>query len=216
MRKYLIAGLLVWLPLGITLLVVKLLVDFMDRILLLLPPGWRPDALLGFHIPGLGFLLAFLIVLVTGIVVANLVGRKLVGLWEAVLARIPLVRTIYSAVKQVAETLLAPGGRSFRKVLLVEYPRKGMWSLAFETSGATLGEVQAKTGREEVVSVFVPTTPNPTSGYVVMLPRREIIELDMSVDEGMRFIISMGVAVPAWPQRAERPKDAVAAESGTP
>ncbi len=216
MRKYLIAGLLVWLPLGITLLVVKLLVDFMDRILLLLPPGWRPEALLGFNIPGLGFVLAFVVLLVTGALVANLVGRKLVSLWESVLARIPLVRTIYSAVKQVAETLLAPGGRSFRKVLLVEYPRKGMWSLAFETSGATLGEVQEKTGREEMVSVFVPTTPNPTSGYVVMLPRREIIELDMSVDEGMRFIISMGVAVPAWPRRIERRKDAVAAESPTP
>lgn len=216
MRKYLIAGLLVWLPLGVTLLVVKLLVDLMDRLLLFLPPGWRPDALLGFYVPGLGFVLAFVVLLVTGALVANLLGRKLIGLWEGVLARIPLVRTIYSAVKQVAETVLAPGGRAFRKVLLVEYPRREMWSLAFETSGNTLGEVQAKTGKEEVVSVFVPTTPNPTSGYVVLLPRRDVVELDMTIDEGMRFIISMGAAVPEWPRRTRRARGAVAAEGGAP
>lgn len=214
MRKYFIAGLVVWLPLGITLLVVRLLVDFVDQILLLAPAAWRPEALIGFRIPGLGFVVALLIVLVTGMVVANLLGRKLVAAWESVLARIPLVRTIYSAVKQVTETLLAPGGRSFRKVLLIEYPRQGVWSLAFETSGGTLGEVQERTGRKEVITAFVPTTPNPTSGYVVILPRRDAIELDMSVDEGMRMIISMGVAVPEWPRRP-RTKSAVAAEGGT-
>jgi uncharacterized membrane protein len=214
MRKYFIAGLVVWLPLGITLLVVRLLVDFVDQILLLAPAAWRPEALIGFRIPGLGFVVALLIVLVTGMVVANLLGRKLVAAWESVLARIPLVRTIYSAVKQVTETLLAPGGRSFRKVLLIEYPRQGVWSLAFETSAGTLGEVQERTGRKEVITAFVPTTPNPTSGYVVILPRRDAIELDMSVDEGMRMIISMGVAVPEWPRRP-RAKGAVAAEGGT-
>lgn len=199
MRKYLIAGLLVWIPLGVTALVVKLLVDVLDNSLLLLPQALRPDELFGVHIPGLGVLVALLIVLTTGIVVANLLGRQLVALWESLLARIPLVRTIYSGVKQVVETLLSPTGKSFRKVLLIEFPRHGMWCLAFQT-GENLGEVQERTGHGEVVSVFVPTTPNPTSGFVVMVPRSEVIELEMSVDEGLKMLISLGVAVPAWPK----------------
>jgi len=211
MRKYLIAGLLVWLPLGVTLLVVKLLVDFMDRILLLLPAGWRPEAVLGFHVPGLGFVLALAIVLLTGVVVANLLGRRLVAVSERVVARIPLVRTLYSAVKQFSETVLAPEGRSFRSVLLVEYPRRGIWCLAFQTSEVS-GEAQAKTG-QEMVTVFLPTTPNPTSGFVLLVPRQDVVELDMTVDEGMRMIITLGVAVPTWPRPRSTPPDAVAGRS---
>ena len=197
LRRYLIAGLLIWLPLGATVLVIRLLVGFMDRTLLLLPSHYRPDALLGVHIPGLGVLLSILIVLVTGMVVANLFGRRVVALWEGLLTRIPLVRSIYSGVKQVAETMFSSGGQSFRKVLLVEYPRKGIWTLAFQT-GTRVGEAQRKTGRD-VVNVYLPTTPNPTSGFFLMFPRDEVVELDMSVDDGLKMIISMGVVVPAPP-----------------
>ena len=196
MRRYLIAGLLIWLPLGVTVMVIKLLVDVMDQTLLILPAAYHPDVLLGFRVPGLGVLLSVTVVLLTGVVVANFFGRRLVALWEKVLARIPLVRPIYSAVKQLTETVFTSGGQSFRKVLLIEYPRKGIWTLAFQT-GTTMGEAQAKTG-EDVISVYVPTTPNPTSGFFLMVSRREVVELDMSVDDGLKMIISMGVVVPKW------------------
>lgn len=195
-RRYLIAGLLVWLPLGVTVLVIKLLVDFMDQTLLVLPQAWHPDKLLGFHIPGLGVLLSIAVVLITGVMVANFFGREMVVAWEKFLNRIPLVRPIYSAVKQLTETVFSSGGQSFRKVLLIEYPRKGAWTLAFQT-GTTVGEAQAKTA-EEVVNVYVPTTPNPTSGFFLMVPRHEVVELDMSVDDGLKMIISMGAVVPKW------------------
>lgn len=194
MRKYLIAGLLVWMPLGVTFLVVRAIVGFLDKSLLLLPDSFQPDRLLGFHIPGLGVLLAIALVLVTGMIMANLLGRRLVAFWESLLARIPLVRTLYSAVKQIMEAVLATDAKSFRKVLLVEYPRKGVWSLAFMTSD-DLGEVQDKT-IANVISVFIPTTPNPTSGFVLMVPESDVIELDMAVEEGLKMIISMGVVVP--------------------
>ncbi len=197
MKRYLIAGLLVWVPLGVTVLVIKLLVGVMDRTLLLIPAGYRPDDLLGFHVPGLGVVLSILVVFFTGIVAANLFGKQLVGLWESFLARIPLVRSIYSGVKQVVETVFSSSGQSFRKVLLVEYPRRGLWTLAFQT-GTDIGEAQSLIGRD-VVNVYVPTTPNPTSGFFLMIPREDIIELEMSVDEGLKMLISMGVVVPRWP-----------------
>lgn len=194
LRRYLIAGLLLWLPLGVTILVIRLLVGTMDQTLLLLPERLRPDALFGFHIPGLGLVLAVSVVLLTGMLVANLFGRRLLTLWERLLSRIPLVRSIYMAVKQLAETMFSGGGQSFRKVLLIEYPRRGLWTLAFQT-GTGAGEAQQKTGRE-VVNVYVPTTPNPTSGFFLMVPREDVVELDMSVDDGLKMIISMGVVVP--------------------
>ncbi len=181
-------------PLGITFLVVRAIVGFLDKSLLLLPDAFQPDRLLGFNIPGLGVVLAVVMVLVTGMIMANLLGRRLVVFWESQLARIPLVRTIYSAIKQIMEAVLATDAKSFRKVLLVEYPRKGVWSLAFMTSN-DLGEVQDKT-IANVISVFIPTTPNPTSGFVLMVPESDVIELDMSVEEGLKMIISMGVVVP--------------------
>lgn len=196
MRRYLIAGLLIWLPLGVTVMVIKLLVDMMDQTLLVLPAAYHPDVVLGFHIPGLGVLLSVTVVLITGVVVANFFGRRLVALWEKALARIPLVRPIYSAVKQLTETVFTSGGQSFRKVLLIEYPRKGIWTLAFQT-GTAVGEAQSKTG-EEVINVYVPTTPNPTSGFFLMVLRREVVELEMSVDDGLKMIISMGAVVPKW------------------
>jgi uncharacterized membrane protein len=196
MKRYLIAGLLVWVPLGVTAMVINFGVGLMDKTLLLLPDQYQPDTLLGFHVPGLGVLLSVIIVFSTGIIVANLFGRTLVQFWENMLARIPLVRSIYAGVKQILETVFSSGGQSFRKVLLVEYPRKGMWTLAFQ-SGTTRGEAQAKTG-VEVVNVFIPTTPNPTSGFFIMVPRDDVIELDMEVDDGLKMIISAGVVVPPW------------------
>jgi len=191
LRRYLIAGLLIWVPLGITVFVIRVMVGLMDQTILLIPPQWRPEALLGFNIPGLGVVLVLVIVLLTGMVVANILGRKLVGLWDAILARIPLVRTLHSAVKQVMETILNSGSKSFRKVMLIEYPRKGVWTLAFQT-GEVAGEIRDKAG-VPVVTVFVPTTPNPTSGFVIIVPKEELIELDMSVEDGLKLIMSLGV-----------------------
>ncbi|MCG7984184.1 MAG: DUF502 domain-containing protein [Candidatus Thiodiazotropha lotti] len=190
LRRYLVAGLLVWLPLGASYLVVSLLVDWMDRSLLLLPQAYRPETLLGFHIPGLGVLLSLVILFITGLVAANLFGRRLVKLWEALVSRIPLVRSVYSAVKQLVETMFADNGRSFRKVVLVEFPRRGLWTLAFLTNEES-GPIQEVLGRE-LVSVYIPTTPNPTGGYFVLLPKEEVRELEMSVDDGLKMLLSMG------------------------
>jgi len=201
MKRYLIAGLLVWVPIGVTLLVIRLVVDLTDRTLLLLPARYQPEVLFGFKIPGLGIVLSVVIVLVTGMIVANLFGRTLVSMWERLLARIPFVSKIYNGVKQVMETVLSSEGQSFRKVLLIEYPRKGIWTLAFQ-SGNYSGEVQHRLGIE-VVNVFVPTTPNPTSGFFLMVPKEDVIELDMSIDDGLKMIISAGVVVPKWsPEKA--------------
>lgn len=195
-RRYLVAGLLVWVPLGVTLFLLKVLVDLMDQTLLLLPPPYRPDALFGFHIPGLGILLSLAVLLVTGILAANLVGRQLVHLWESILQRIPFVRSIYSAAKNFAEIVLTDANQSFNKVLLIEYPRKGLYSLCFQTS-TYLGEVQARTG-EDVICVFVPTTPNPTSGLILMVPKSDVIELEMDVEDALKMVVSLGVVVPRW------------------
>lgn len=196
LRKYLVGGLLIWIPLGITFLVLKVLIGFMDRSLLLLPEAYRPENLLGVHVPGIGAILTILLVLVTGLLVTNLLGRKLLGGWESLLARIPLIRSVYSGAKQVAETMFAEGGQSFKKVLLIPYPRQGVWSLAFQTA-TEIGEVQARTS-QQVICAFVPTTPNPTSGFIVMVPVSDVIELDMSVDAALKMIISLGVVVPEW------------------
>ncbi|MEJ2345058.1 MAG: DUF502 domain-containing protein [Gammaproteobacteria bacterium] len=194
LRRYLIAGILVWLPLGVTVLVVKLFVDLSDKVMVLVPPAYHPEALLHVPIPGIGVLISILIIFFTGVIAANIFGRRLVAAWESLLARIPLVRSVYSAVKQLTETLFSPSGQSFRKVLLVEYPRRGLWTLAFQT-GTDVGEAQEKVGRE-VINVYVPTTPNPTSGFFLIVPREDVVELDMSVDAGLKMIISMGVVVP--------------------
>lgn len=196
LRRLLVAGLVIWIPLLATVLVVKVLIGLVDRTLVLLPPAWRPEALLGFNIPGLGLVLALLILLGTGMLAANLVGRRVVEAWDRLVHRIPLVRSVYSGAKQVAETVFSDGSTSFKRVLLVEYPRKGVWSLCFQTS-SDLDEIQARTARP-VVCVFVPTTPNPTSGFILFVPREELVPLDMTVDEGLKMIISLGVAVPRW------------------
>jgi len=193
LRRYLMAGLLVWVPLGVTLLIVAFLVDLMDQTLRLLPDSIQPENILGFRIPGLGAVMTAVIVFVTGMIVTNLFGMQLFNIGERILQRIPLVRSIYASVKQVTESMFS-SGKSFRKVVLVEYPRKGMWSLAFQT-GTGAEEIRDKTGRD-VTNVFIPTTPNPTSGFFLMVPREDVIELDMSVDDGLKMLLSVGVVVP--------------------
>ena len=194
MKRYFITGLLIWVPLVITLWVLDLLIGTMDQSLRLLPPAWRPEALFGFHIPGLGAIVTVLVVFVTGLLSANILGQRFVHLWEWLLGRIPVVKTIYSSVKQVSDTLISGQGQAFRKALLVQYPREGSWIIAFQT-GRPGGDVVNHL-KGEYVSVYVPTTPNPTSGFFLMMPKAEVIELDMSVDEALKYIISMGVAAP--------------------
>jgi uncharacterized membrane protein len=195
-RRYMVAGILVWLPIGVTVFLLRILIGLMDRTLLLLPQQYRPEILFGFSIPGLGFVLTIAVLLVTGILAANIVGRSMVGLWETLLDRIPIVRSIYSGAKNFAEIIFSDSSNSFKRVLLIEYPRKGLYSLAFQTS-SELGEVQGRTG-EDVVCTFVPTTPNPTSGFIIIVPKKDVIVLDMDVDEALKMIISLGVVVPTW------------------
>ncbi len=194
LRRYLIAGLLVWLPIVVTVLILKFLIDVVDQSLLLLPEMAQPETLIGFRIPGLGFLLSGVVLLLTGMVVTNLLGRNMVKVWESLLARIPVVRAIYSASKQLTETLFSGSGKSFRKVVLVRYPHPGLWTLAFLT-GDGVPEANRKTGRD-LVNIFVPTTPNPTSGFFLMVPREDMVELDMPVDVGIKLILSAGAVAP--------------------
>lgn len=197
MKKILITGLLIWIPLAITLWVLELIVGTMDQSLLLLPPQYQPEALLGYRIPGIGALLTVVVVFVTGALASNILGQRLLLFWESLLGRIPVVKTIYTGVKQVSDTLLAPGGQAFRKALLVQYPREGSWTIAFLT-GRPGGDV-ANHLHGEYVSVYVPTTPNPTSGFFLMMRSGEVIELDMSVDDALKYVISMGVVPPEAP-----------------
>ena len=194
MRKYLITGLLIWIPLVITLWVLKLIVDTLDQSLLLLPPEWRTESFLGFHVPGLGVILTLVIVFVTGVLATNFLGARLVHLGHEILQRIPVVNSIYSSVKQISDTLFSSSSQAFRKALLVQWPRDGMWTIAFLT-GVPGGDVVNHLPGD-YVSVYVPTTPNPTGGYFVMVPRKDVIELAMSVDAALKYIISMGVVAP--------------------
>ena len=191
MKKYLITGLLIWIPLALTLWVLDLILSTMDRTLLLLPPHWRPESWLGFSLPGAGLLLSAVVLLLTGMAAANIMGQRMVRWWEGLLSRIPIVRSIYSSVKQVSDTLLAPDGHSFRRAVLVEFPQRGQWSVAFVV-GSPGGQLGSSLGRDYLV-VYVPTAPNPTSGYTLMVPPGEVRELQMSVDEALKFVISLGV-----------------------
>jgi len=208
LRRYLIAGLLIWLPLGATVVVFRLLLNLMDRVLFWLPADYRPEALLGFPVPGLdavlAAVLAVLVLFLTGVLAANLLGRRLVHTYERIVNRIPVVRSVYSAVKHFTEVVFSESGTSFKKVLLIEYPRPGLYSLCFQTSDR-LEEVQAKTG-DVVITVFLPTTPNPTSGFLLFVPRDDVTVLDMSVEDAIKMIISLGVVVPRWHPKHPGPK----------
>ena len=194
-RKYFVTGLLVLIPLSITAWLLMLVVDTMDKTLLLLPPSWRPDSLVGFHIPGSGVILTLCVILLTGLLVRNYIGTYLHALWEKLLRRIPIVNSLYFSVKQVSDTLFSPSGNAFRQAVLVQYPREGLWTIAFLT-GAPGGDVRLHLPGD-YVSIYVPTTPNPTSGFFLMMRRSEVIELNMSVDDALKYIISMGVVAPS-------------------
>lgn len=203
MKKYFITGLLIWVPLAITVWVLHLIVSTMDQTILLLPSAIRPERLFGFNVPGMGVILTLFVVFLTGLVTANIIGQRLLRFWEGVLSRIPVVKSVYYSVKQVSDTLFSSSGEAFRKALLVQYPRSGTWTIAFMT-GQPGGDV-ANHLQGEYVSVYVPTTPNPTSGFFLMLPRTDVIELDMSVDEALKYIISMGVVAPPLRKPATLP-----------
>lgn len=195
MKKYFVTGLLIWIPLVITAVVLAWIVNTLDQILLVVPPSVRPEAFIGFHVPGIGVVVSLLLILLTGLAAANFVGQHLVKFWEKLLSRIPVVKSIYYSVKQVSDTLLSSNGQAFRKALLIQYPREGMWTIGFQT-GIPGGDAAHHLG-SDFVSVYVPTTPNPTSGFFLMIPRREVVELRMSVDEALKYVVSMGVVSPA-------------------
>ena len=195
MKKYLITGLLIWIPIVITVWVLKLIVDALDQTLLLLPREFQTENWLGLHVPGMGVVMTLVIVFLTGLFTTNLIGARLVQLWHDILHRIPVVRSIYSSVKQISDTLFSSSGQAFRKALLVQWPQPGMWTVAFLT-GRPGADVARHLPAGDYLSVYVPTTPNPTGGYFVVVARKDVIELDMSVDEALKYIISMGVVPP--------------------
>jgi uncharacterized membrane protein len=190
-KKYFITGLLIWVPLGITVWVLNLLIGSMDQSLLLLPQRLRPESWLGMSLPGLGAILTIAVIFITGVLTANIVGQRLIKFWESVLARIPVVKSIYYSVKQVSDTLFSGSGDAFRKVLLVRYPHPQAWSLAFQT--AVPREVTPRLDGEEYVGVFIPTTPSPVNGFYFFVKKSETIEMDISVDDALKYIVSMGV-----------------------
>jgi len=201
MRKYFITGLLILVPLAITLWVLNLVIGVLDQSLLLLPPQWRPEAVFGFHVPGLGAILTLLFIFLTGLATRNFIGKQIVQFWESMLAHIPVVNSIYTSVKQVSDTLFSSSGNAFRKAVLIQYPRQGSWTIAFLT-GVPGGDVKNHLVGD-YVSLYVPTTPNPTSGYFLMMPRADVIELEMSVEEALKYIVSMGVVSPDQIEKKE-------------
>ncbi len=199
LKTYFLTGLLVLLPIAVTLWVLDVVLSLMDRTLMLLPDAWQPVQLFGFHIPGLGALLSLALIFTVGISVQNFIGQTLVRSWEALLRRIPIIGAFYGSVKQVSDTLLASDGHAFRRSVLIQYPRQGLYTLAFLT-GAPTGAIKnhlPEHAKQEYVSVYVPTTPNPTSGFLLLLPRSEVVELDLTVDAALKYIVSLGVVSPA-------------------
>jgi uncharacterized membrane protein len=195
-RNYLIGGLLIWIPIMVTVWVVRFLSGILDTSLLLVPPPWRPEAVFGTYIPGLGIALSLGLLLLTGLVARNLFGAQILAGLEGLVRRIPVVGSIYGGAKTFSETVLTDKGKSFKQVVMVEFPRKGVYSIGFITAHE-LEEAQART--EQVVTcVFVPTTPNPTTGFIILVPQDEVVHMDMTVDEAVKMLLTLGVVVPAW------------------
>ena len=194
LRTWLFAGLLVLVPIMITVAVINWVVSTLDETLRILPAQWQPELLIGFYIPGLGVVFALVILLLIGAATSNFIGKKLVNWWDGLLNRIPVVRSVYAAVKQVSDTLFSDKGNAFRKALLIQWPREGLWTVAFLTGkpGHSVGQQLG----DGYISVYVPTTPNPTSGYMMLVREADCRPLDMSVDEALTYVISMGVIVP--------------------
>lgn len=193
-RSYLIAGLVIWLPILVTFGVVRFIVDILDQTISLLPNGYQPEQLIGVNLPGFGVIISLVLLLLTGIIATNFLGQRLMRVSESILDRIPLVRSIYNSTKQVINAILSTNSQAFRKVLLIEYPRKGLWSIGFQTSTANF--VDSTVSSEEMVSVFIPTTPNPTSGFLMIVPKSDVKELSMTIDEALKCVISLGVMQP--------------------
>jgi len=193
-KRYIMTGLLVWIPLALTIWVINFIFVFMDQWLLWLPPAWRPEQWLGFHLPGAGLVLTLIVLLLTGMLAANIIGQRLVLWWESALGRIPIVSNIYRSVKQVSDTLLAPDGHSFGRAVLVQFPQRGQWAVGFVVG--TAGARIARHLDPGALTVYVPTAPNPTSGYTLIVAPDEVHDVDMSVDEALKFVISMGVVTP--------------------
>lgn len=211
MKRYFITGLLIWAPLGITIWVLSFILGMMDQSIMLLPNQWQPRELLGFHLPGVGALLTLLVVFVTGLLTANFIGQRLVRWWEALLHRIPVVRSVYQSVKQISDTVFSPSGQAFRQAVLVQYPRQGSWTIGFLT-GKPGGEIASHLGND-MVSLYIPTTPNPTSGFFLMMPKADIVELDMSVEDALKYLISMGVVAPPSPKTLTAHENAIKADT---
>lgn len=209
LRAYLVTGILIWLPLAVTLWVLDMIIGTLDQTLVLLPDAWRPQSLLGFDVPGLGVVLSVLVLLGTGMIAANVLGQRLFDYWDALMSRIPVVKSIYSSVKQVSDTLFSDTGQSFKKPLLVQFPHQGLWTVAFQTGSLpdSVNQSLADLG-DEYIGVYVPTIPNPTSGYFVMVAKKETRELGMTVDEALKYAISMGMVAPGAPQPAGKKRQA--------
>lgn len=203
LRRYFIAGLLVWLPIFITYFIIHFIVQLLDGSLALLPKNYHPDHWAGHHIPGLGVIFTLFILILTGLLVTNFLGHKLLTIWEKLLSRIPLIRSIHSATKQVVNAILQPNGNAFRQVVLIPYPHRGMWSIAFVTSGV----LKSEWTQSQIVNVFVPTTPNPTSGFLLFVPIEDIYELNMTIEEALRLVISLGVVIPETLKKAHTDSD---------
>jgi uncharacterized membrane protein len=213
MKKYLITGLLIWLPLAATLWIIDFVITTMDRTVLLLPESWRPEIAFGMRLPGFGLVMSVLVIFVTGLLAANFLGQRLLRWWEALVARIPIVNSIYSSVKQVSDTMFSQQGNAFRKVVLVEFPQRGQWTMGFVV-GNPGDRLETHLGRDKV-TVYVPTAPNPTSGYVIMVDPRELRDIDVSVDEAFKFHVSLGVVTPTEAGR-RRPSKPAALTSESP
>jgi uncharacterized membrane protein len=194
-RKYFFSGLLIWIPIWVTILVIRFILNLFNNVYYALPAHLQVDAVTGIQIPGIGILFTIALLLITGMIGANFLGKKIVRLWDKLIGKIPGVSSVYNGIKQVMDTMFSSKGKAFRKVLLVQYPRPGLWSIAFQT-GVGSAEVNRAIGEDEVVTIFIPTTPNPTSGFLMMVPKRDVQELDMTVDQGLKFIISLGVVQP--------------------
>ncbi len=205
LRNYLIAGLLIWIPIMVTVWVIRFLAGILDQSLVLLPPSWRPEALVGQYVPGVGIILSFLVLLFTGVVVRNLFGGQIVEGFENLVRRIPVIGAVYGGAKTFSETVLTDKGKSFKQVVMVEFPRPGAWSIGFLMS-EDIAEIRTRTGVGDLVNVFVPTTPNPTTGFLIAVDRREVHFMDMSVDDAFKMIFTLGVITPDWQAKgAERP-----------
>jgi uncharacterized membrane protein len=211
MKKYLLTGLLIWLPLAATLWIIDFVITTMDRTVLLLPESWRPEIAFGFRLPGFGLVMSVLVIFVTGLLTANFLGQRLLRWWEALVARIPIVNSIYSSVKQVSDTMFSQKGNAFRNVVLVEFPQRGQWTMGFVVGNP--GERLAAQLGSDKVTVYVPTAPNPTSGYVIMVDPRELRDVDVSVDEAFKFHVSLGVVTPETGRRRAPKPAALTTES---